>query len=232
MSVLENSVREDLDKTTRRVMGVLRPLRIVITNYPDQTEEIDAPYHPNDPGMGSRKLTFSSVLYIERDDFMEDPPKKFFRLGPGREVRLRYAYFITCEEVIKDDSGNVVELRCSYDPETRGGHAPDGRKVKGTLHWVSAENAQQVEIRLYDRLFTESEPDKDDDWKSSLNPDSMEVLTDAFVEPGLKESDPEELFQFERLGYFCVDRVDSTKNKPVFNRTVTLRDSWLKTKDK
>ncbi|MEE9552028.1 MAG: glutamine--tRNA ligase, partial [Gammaproteobacteria bacterium] len=230
MSVLENCVREYLDKTTKRVMGVLRPLRVVITNYPEgQTEELDAPYHPNQPEMGSRKVPFAKTLYIERDDFMEDPPKKFFRLGPGREVRLRYAYFITCEEAIFDDeTGELIELRCSYDPETKGGNAPDGRKVKGTLHWVSAEHALPAEVRLYDRLFTETEPDKDDDWKSFLNPDSVEVLENTYIEPGLAEAEPEDRFQFERLGYFCVDRKDSTKDRPVFNRTVNLRDSWAR----
>ena len=231
MSVLENSVREVLDKSTRRVMGILKPLRVVITNYPEgQTEELDCPYHPNQPEMGSRKVPFSKVIYIEQDDFMEDPAKKFFRLGPGREVRLRYAYFITCKEVIKNDAGEITELHCSYDPETKGGNAPDGRKVKGTIHWVSVENALHTEVRLYDRLFTEAEPDKNADWKSSLNPDSMEILSNAFVEPSLSDAEQEQRFQFERLGYFCVDRNDSIKGNPVFNRTVTLRDSWAKIK--
>jgi len=231
MSVLENSVREVLDKSTRRVMGILKPLRVVITNYPEgQTEELDCPYHPNQPEMGSRKVPFSKVIYIEQDDFMEDPAKKFFRLGPGREVRLRYAYFITCKEVIKNDAGEITELHCSYDPETKGGNAPDGRKVKGTIHWVSVENALHTEVRLYDRLFTEAEPDKNADWKSSLNPDSMEILSNAFVEPSLSDAEQEQRFQFERLGYFCVDRNDSIKGNPVFNRTVTLRDSWAKAK--
>ena len=231
MSVLENSVREVLDKSTRRVMGILKPLRVVITNYPEgQTEELDCPYHPNQPEMGSRKVPFSKVIYIEQDDFMEDPAKKFFRLGPGREVRLRYAYFITCKEVIKNDTGEITELHCSYDPETKGGNAPDGRKVKGTIHWVSVENALHTEVRLYNRLFTEAEPDKNADWKSSLNPDSMEILSNAFVEPSLSDAEQEQRFQFERLGYFCVDRNDSIKGNPVFNRTVTLRDSWAKIK--
>ncbi len=222
MSVLENSVRAVLDKSTRRVMGILKPLRVVITNYPEgQTEELDCPYHPNQPEMGSRKVPFSKVIYIEQDDFMEDPAKKFFRLGPGREVRLRYAYFITCKEVIKNDTGEITELHCSYDPETKGGNAPDGRKVKGTIHWVSVENALHTEVRLYDRLFTEAEPDKNADWKSSLNPDSMEILSNAFVEPSLSDAEQEQRFQFERLGYFCVDRNDSIKGNPVFNRTVT-----------
>ena len=232
MSVLENSVREVLDKTTRRVMGVLNPLRVVITNYPDdQTEQFDCPFHPNQPQMGTRKVPFSKVIYIEQDDFMEDPPGKFFRLSPRREVRLRYAYFITCDEVIKNNDGSIAELRCSYDPDSRGGNAPDGRKVKGTIHWVSADHALQTEVRLYDRLFTEAEPDRDDDWKSSLNPDSVKTISNAFIEPGLSTALPEQRFQFERLGYFCVDRKDATPGLPVFNRIVTLRDSWAKTKN-
>ncbi|MBM2829623.1 MAG: glnS [Gammaproteobacteria bacterium] len=230
MSVLENSVREDLDETARRVMAVLRPLRVVITNYPENsTEELDAPYHPNKPEMGSRRVPFSRVIYIEQDDFMENPPKKFFRLSPGAEVRLRYAYFIKCEEVIKDkQTGAVIELRCSYDPQTKGGNAPDGRKVKGTLHWVSADHAFKSEVRLFDRLFTVPVPDGEGDWKSVINPGSVEVLKDACLEPGLAGAKPEERFQFERLGYFCADHKDSTQGKPVFNRTVTLRDSWAK----
>jgi glutaminyl-tRNA synthetase len=233
MSVLENSVREVLDKSTRRVMGVLKPLRVVITNYPeDQSEEFECPYHPNQPEMGSRKVPFSKVIYIEQDDFMEDPPKKFFRLCPGREVRLRYAFFITCNEVIKNEAGEIIELHCSYDPETKGGNAPDGRKVKGTMHWVSVEHALQTEVRLYDRLFTEAEPDKNDNWKSSLNPNSMEILGNVFVEPSLLEAEPEQCFQFERLGYFYLDHNDPAKGNPVFNRTVTLRDSWAKVEKK
>ena len=232
MSVLENSVREELDKTTKRVMGVLNPLRVVITNYPDdKTEQLDCPFHPNQPDMGTRKVPFSKVIYIEQDDFMEDPPRKFYRLGPGREVRLRYAYFITCDEVIKSDDGSVAELRCSYDPDTRGGNAPDGRKVKGTIHWVSENHALQTEVRLYDRLFTEAEPDRDDDWKSSLNPDSVKIISNAFLEPGISSATPEQRFQFERLGYFCVDRKDTVPGKPVFNRIVMLRDSWAKAKN-
>jgi len=236
MSVLENCVREDLDKTTRRVMGVLKPLRVVIENYPeDQTEnqgeELDAPYHPNDPDMGSRKVPFSKVIYIERDDFMEEPPKKFFRLGPGREVRLRYAYFITCNDFIKDENGNVIELRCTYDPLTKGGNAPDGRKVKGTIHWVSAEHALEAEVRVYDRLFNDPEPDSnkhDKDWKEFLNPDSREILNNAKLEPSLATATAGDQFQFERLGYFNIDTKDSSAGKPVFNRTITLRDSWVK----
>ncbi len=232
MSVLENCVREDLDKTTRRVMGVLNPLRVVIENYPDdQTEELDAPYHPNDPDMGSRKVPFSKVIYVERDDFMEEPPRKFFRLGPGREVRLRYAYFITCNDFIKDDNGEVVELRCTYDPLTKGGNAPDGRKVKGTIHWVSAEHALEAEVRVYDRLFNDPEPDSnkhEKDWKEFLNPDSRQILDNAKLEPGLATATAGDQFQFERLGYFNVDVKDSAAGKPVFNRTITLRDSWAK----
>jgi len=236
MSVLENCVREDLDKTTRRVMGVLKPLRVVIENYPeDQTEnqgeELDAPYHPNDPDMGSRKVPFSKVIYIERDDFMEEPPRKFFRLGPGREVRLRYAYFITCNDFIKDENGNVIELRCTYDPLTKGGNAPDGRKVKGTIHWVSAEHALEAEVRVYDRLFNDPEPDSnkhDKDWKEFLNPDSREILNNAKLEPSLATATAGDQFQFERLGYFNIDTKDSSAGKPVFNRTITLRDSWVK----
>ena len=232
MSVFENCVREDLDKTTRRVMGVLNPLRVVIENYPEgQSEELDAPYHPNDPDMGSRKIPFSKVIYVERDDFMEEPPRKFFRLGPGREVRLRYAYFITCNDFIKDGDGEVIELRCTYDPETKGGNAPDGRKVKGTIHWVSAEHALDAEVRVYDRLFNDPEPDSnkhDKDWKEFLNPDSKEILNNAKLEPSLATATAGNQFQFERLGYFNVDVKDSSEGKPVFNRTITLRDSWSK----
>ena len=232
MSVLENCVREDLDKTTRRVMGVLKPLRVVIENYPDdQSEELDAPYHPNDPDMGSRIVPFSKVIYVEHDDFMEEPPRKFFRLGPGREVRLRYAYFITCNEIIKDEHGDVVELRCTYDPETKGGKAPDGRKVRGTIHWVSAEHALDAEVRVYDRLFNDPEPDSnqhDRDWKEFLNPESIEILDNAKLEPSLSKAKAGDQFQFERLGYFNVESKNSKAGKPVFNRTIPLRDSWSK----
>ena len=210
-------------------------LTVVIENYPEgQVEQLNAPYHPNDPSMGSRDIPFSKVIYIEQDDFMEDPPKKFFRLGPGREVRLRYAYFITCTNVMKNDAGEVIELRCTYDPETKGGNAPDGRKVKGTIHWVPAEQALQTEIRLYDRLFVDPKPDSnkhEQDWKEFLNPESMVVLKEAFLEPSLATAEKEERFQFERIGYFCVDNKDDCQGKPVFNRTVTLRDSWAKQKD-
>ena len=232
MSVLENCVREDLDKTTRRVMGVLKPLRVVIENYPEgQSEELEAPYHPNNPDMGSRKVPFSKIIYVEQDDFMEEPPKKFFRLGPGREVRLRYAYFITCNDFIKDENGEVIELRCTYDPLSKGGNSPDGRKVKGTIHWVSKEHAIEAEVRLYDRLFNDPEPDSnkhDKDWKEFLNPDSMEILSNARLEPGLATATAGDQFQFERLGYFNVDAKDTEAGKPVFNRTITLRDPWSK----
>ena len=231
LSLLENCVREDLEKNTPRRMCVLRPLRVVIDNYPeDQVEEFDAPNHPNDPTMGTRKVPFSRVLYIERDDFLEDPPKKFFRLAPGREVRLRYAYFVKCTSVVKDpQTGEVTELHCTYDPDTRGGSAPDGRKVKGTLHWVSVEHALEVEVRLYDRLFRNANPASDGaDFKASLNPDSIETLTASQVEPSLARAAPETRHQFERQGYFCIDSTDSSDEKLVFNRTVTLRDSWAK----
>jgi glutaminyl-tRNA synthetase len=200
-------------------------------NYPeDKTEELEAVNNPEDASMGVRKVPFSRVLYIEREDFMEDPPKKFFRLAPGREVRLRYAYFIKCVEAVKDpQSGEIKELRCTYDPATRGGDAPDGRKVKATLHWVSAAHAVSAEVRLYDTLFTKrdaGEVEEGADWKSNLNPKSLEALTDCWVEPGLKDAPPASRWQFERLGYFCVDAKDSKPGKPVFNRTVTLRDPW------
>ena len=228
---LEYCVREDLNKTSPRFMGVLRPLRVVIENYPEgQVEDVEAINNPEDPAAGTRKVPFSRVLYIERDDFMEEPPKKFYRLAPGREVRLRYAYFIRCEKVVKDEGGNVVELRCTYDPETRGGDAPDGRKVKATLHWVSAAHAIDAEVRLYDHLFAKEDPNDvppGGDWRSNLNPDSLEVLSPCYVEPALAGVEPGTRIQFERLGYFCADP-DSTPGKPVFNRTVTLRDPWAK----
>ncbi len=231
MSVLENSLREDLDKTAPRVMAVLRPLKVVIDNYPeDAEEELDAANHPQKPEMGSRKVPFGRVIYIEKDDFMEDAPKKFFRLAPGREVRLRYAYFITCQQVIKDPATDeVIELHCSYDADTRGGNAADGRKVKGTLHWVSAKHALRSEVRLYDRLYTEANPTQGDgDSKDCLNPDSVEILGDALVEPSLRTAKAEDRFQFERLGYFVADRQDWDPQHPVFNRAVTLRDTWGK----
>ena len=233
MALLEYYVREDLNKRAPRVMGVLRPLRLVIDNYPeDQVEELDAINNPEDPGMGSRKVPFSRVLYIEQDDFQEDPPKKFFRLAPGREVRLRYAYYVKCVRVVKDDrTGEVVEVRCVYDPKTRGGSSPDGRKVRGTLHWVSAAHSLEAEVRLYDRLFEKANPagEKDGpDFTTYLNPNSLEIIRSARVEPSLAGALPESRCQFERLGYFCVDSVDSSDERLVFNRTVTLRDSWAK----
>ncbi|MGB2884465.1 MAG: glutamine--tRNA ligase/YqeY domain fusion protein [Dehalococcoidia bacterium] len=236
IALLEHCIREDLNKRAPRVMAVLRPLRVVIDNYPeDQTEEVDAVNNPEDPDMGMRKVPFSRVLYIERDDFREDPPPKFFRLAPGREVRLRYAYFITCVGVVKDEhTGEVVELRCTYDPASRGGNSPDGRKVKGTIHWVSAAHALEVEVRLYDRLFTAEDPGEVRDgagFESVLNPDSQEIVT-GYIEPSLAGAAPGSRYQFERLGYFCVDSKDSSAERMVFNRTVTLRDSWAKIEKK
>ena len=230
IAMLEHFVREDLNRKARRVMGVLRPLRVVIDNYPEgQVEELDAVNNPEDPAMGSRKVPFSRDLYIERYDFHEDPPRKFFRLAPGREVRLRYGYFIKCVGVVKDERGEVVELRCTYDPETRGGHAPDGRKVRGTIHWVSAAESVAAEVRLYDLLFTVEKPDDEADYETTLNPDSLETLTSCRLEPGLAEAEPGTPYQFERLGYFRVDSEDSSPGALVFNRTVPLRDSWRKT---
>jgi glutaminyl-tRNA synthetase len=233
MGILEESVREDLNERSPRVMCVLRPLRLVIVNYPeDMAEEFDAANHPNQPEMGSRKVPFSRVAYIERDDFMEEPPKGYFRLSPGREVRLRYAYIVKCVGVVKDENtGEIVEVHCTYDPESRGGSAPDGRKIKGTIHWVSASHSVEAEVRLYDRLFSSPNPGGEKggpDWKSCLNADSIEILPACRLEPGLAGAGPEDRFQFERQGYFCVDRVDSNPGSPVFNRTVTLRDSWAK----
>jgi len=233
LALLEFSLRGDLNKRSPRVMGVLRPLKVVIENYPEnQVEMLEAINNPEDAGMGVREVPFARVLYIERDDFMENPPKKFFRLGPGREVRLRYAYFITCTGVIKDpDTDEVVELRCTYDPATRGGNAPDGRKVKGTIHWVSAEHALNAQVRLYDHLFNKPNPDEVEpgqEFTANLNPNSLEVLTDCKVEPSLADIAPGARVQFERLGYFCADTVDSTPDALVFNRTVTLRDTWAK----
>ncbi len=237
LALLEYTIREDLNKRAPRVMGVLRPLRVVIDNYPEgRVEELDGPYHPEDPGMGSRKIPFSRELYIERDDFREDPPKKYFRLAPGREVRLRYAYYIKCGHVIKDDkTGEVVEVHCTYDPNTRGGYSPDGRKVKGTLHWVSAAHCLKAEARLYDRLFKKADPEgekKNRDFTTYLNPSSLEVLTNCRVEPSLTGAAPESRYQFERLGYFCVDSKNSLPDALVFNRTVTLRDTWAKIEKK
>ncbi len=230
MGVLENCIRSDLDPKTARVMAVLRPLRVVIENYPDdQVELLEGPYHPNDASMGSRQIPFSQVLYIEQDDFREVAPRKFFRLAPGREVRLRYAYYITCQRVIKDDKGDIVELRCTYDPQTKGGSSPDGRKVKGTLHWVSEAHAITAEVRLYDRLFQEPNPGASGTHlKAALNPHSIEVLTHSKVEASLANAQAGERYQFERQGYFCVDNIDSSADALVFNRIVTLRDSWAK----
>lgn len=232
IALLEHCVREDLNKRAPRVMAVLCPLRVVIDNYPeDKVEELDAINNPEDPDMGTRKVPFSRVLYIEREDFREEPPKKFFRLALGHEVRLRYAYFIKCVDVVKDETGKVVELHCTYDPKTRGGDAPDGRKVKATLHWVSASHALKAEVRLYDHLFTKANPDDVEEGKdiiSNLNPKSLEVLTSCQIEPSLKNAKPGNRYQFERLGYFCVDSVDSSDKKLVFNRTVSLRDTWAK----
>jgi len=210
-------------------MGVLHPLKVVIDNYPeDRTEELEAINNPEDPGMGSRKVPFSRVLYIEQEDFHQDPPKKFFRLAPGREVRLRYAYYIKCVDVVKDEAtGEIIELRCTYDPRTRGGWSKDGRKVKGTLHWVSATHALEAEIRLYGRLLTKPGPAGEDDFMACLNPNSLERLTSCLIEPSLKDATPQSRYQFERQGYFCVDP-DSSSKKLVFNRTVPLRDSWAK----
>jgi len=231
IALLEHCLREDLNKTSPRVMAVLRPLKVVIDNYPaGQVEELDAVNNPEDPAAGTRKVPFSRELYIEQEDFMEEPPKKFFRLAPGREVRLRYAYFLTCTDVVKDASGNVVELHCLYDPATRGGDAPDGRKVKATLHWVSARHARKAEVRLYDNLFTKEDPEdapEGQDFTANLNPNSLEVLTDCYVEPALTGATPLSRYQFERLGYFCVDP-DSTAGRLIFNRTVTLKDTWAK----
>ena len=227
LALLEHHVREDLNRHAPRRMAVLRPLRVVIENYPEgKTEELEAVNNPEDPEAGTRMVPFARVLYIERDDFMEDPPRKFFRLAPAREVRLRYAYFIKCVDVVKDESGEITELRCTYDPETRGGHAPDGRKVKATIHWVSAEHAATGEVRLYDRLFTVENPlAEEGDWHDHLNPKSLETLDECKLEPCLAEVDPGYRCQFERLGYFCADP-DTSPGKPVFNRTVTLRDPW------
>ena len=229
VSLLEHSVREDLNKRAPRVMAVLQPLKIVIENYPEeQTEELAAVNNPENPEAGTRNVPFSRELFIEQNDFMEDPPRKFFRLAPGREIRLRYAYFITCTQVIKNENGHVIELRCTYDPETKGGSAPDGRKVKGTIHWVSAKHCLDAEVRLYDRLFSVSNPGRDGDFKKDINTDSLQVLTHCKVEPSLKNTDPNVTVQFERKGYFCIDLVDSSPDHLIFNRTVPLRDSWKK----
>lgn len=230
VGLLEYCVRQDLNRHAERRMAVLNPLKVVITNYPEsESEELEAINNPEDESTGKRKVPFSRELFIERDDFREDPPKKFFRLAPGREVRLRYAYFLKCEDVVKDDSGEIIELRCSYDPKTKGGSAPDGRKVRGTIHWVSAQHAVSPEIRLYDRLFLSPEPGSgSDDFKADINPDSLEILTNCKLEPSLINAKASEHYQFERVGYFNVDPLDSREGSPVFNRTVTLRDTWAK----
>lgn len=231
MSVLEECLRDDLNESSLRVMGVLEPLKVVIENYPDGSgEDVELMNHPLKPELGTRKVAFSKVIYIERSDFMEDPPKKFFRLGPGREVRLRGAYYITCKDVVKDDAtGEVKELVCTYDPQSKGGGTPDGRKVKGTIHWVSAEHAHPAEIRLYDRLFIMDNPEKGGaDFRDALNPNSLKVINDAMVEPSLSMAKPGEVFQFERQGYFCVETKDTKPGCLVFNRTVTLKDTWAK----
>ena len=235
MGLLENFVRDDLNKRANRVMGVLRPLKLVIDNYPDgQAEELDAVNNPEDPSAGTRKVPFSKVLYIEQDDFCEVPPPKYFRLAPGQEVRLRYAYFVRCTGVLKDPAGNVTEVHCTYDPATRGGDSPDGRKVKGTIHWVSAAHAIEAEVRLYDRLFTKEDPDdvpEGQTYLANLNPASLEVIPHAKLEPSLKDAPVGARYQFERHAYFCVD-ADSKPGRPVFNRTVSLKDSWAKEQQK
>jgi glutaminyl-tRNA synthetase len=232
LALLEHCVREDLNKHAPRVMAVLKPLRVVIDNYPEgQSEELDAVNNPEDPEAGTRKVPFSRELYIERDDFREEPPKKFYRLAPGREVRLRYAYFITCVNAVKDKNGEIAELHCTYDPATRGGDAPDGRKVKSTMHWVSAPHAVEAVVRVYETLFAKANPDEvegDGDFTANLNPNSREVLEGCKLEPGLANASAGERFQFERLGYFCVDSSSNENGAPVFNRTVSLRDEWAR----
>ena len=229
LALLEHCVREDLNQRAPRVMAVLHPLKVVIDNYPEgTTEEFDAVNNPEDAGMGTRKVPFSRVLYIERDDFREDPPRRFFRLAPGREVRLRYACYITCVDVVKDENGDVVELHCTYDPESRGGSSPDGRRVQATLHWVSAEHAADAEVRLYNHLFESADPSGGEDFISGLNPESLVTLTSCKVEPSLADAEPGARYQFERQGYFCVDAVDSAPGRLMFNRTVSLRDSWAR----
>lgn len=231
MGVLEECLRDDLNESSLRVMGVIDPLKVVVENYPDgMTEEFELMNHPLKPELGTRKVPFSKVIYIEQSDFMEEPPKKFFRLGPGREVRLRGAYYITCKEVVKDQAtGEVKELICTYDPESKGGGTPDGRKVKGTIHWVSSEHAVPCEIRLYDRLFLKDNPEKGGaDFRDALNPESLKIIGSAMVEPSLAQAGPGQVFQFERQGYFCVEPRDSRPEQLVFNRTVTLKDTWSK----
>ncbi len=235
MGLLESCLRNDLNEKAPRVMGVLKPLKVIIENYPeDKTEELIAKNHPQKEEMGTRTITFSREIYVERDDFMEDPPKKFFRLGPGREVRLRYAYLVTCNEIIKDKDGNVIQLLCTYDPATKGGNAPDGRKVKGTIHWVNAKECINAKVRLYDRLFKDEDPEENKkDFIDNLNPESLQELESCKLEKSLANAEPEKVYQFERVGYFCRDNQDSkikdaAKSSPVFNRTVTMRDAWAK----
>jgi glutaminyl-tRNA synthetase len=235
LAMLEHYVREDLNKRTPRVMAVLRPLKVVLDNYPEnQVEEMEAINNPEDQSAGTRKVPFSKVLYIEQDDFRENPPKGYYRLSPGREVRLRYGYLVTCTSVVKNDKGEVIEVHCSYDPATRGGNTPDGRKVKSTIHWVSAAHAIDAEVRLYDNLFTKENPDEAEEGKdfiANLNPNSLEVVSNAKLEPSMANVTAGKRYQFERLGYFCVDP-DSTPGKPVFNRTVALKDTWAKVEKK
>ena len=237
IALLENSLREELNKTASRYMGVLNPLKVVLTNYPEgQIEWLEAVNNPEDPAAGTRKLPFGRELYIDRDDFREVPPPKYYRLAPGAEVRLRWGYFITCQEVVKDANGNIVELRCTYDPQTKGGNAPDGRKVKGTIQWVEATNAIDAEIRQYDRLFTKEDPDDleegQEDFLANLNPDSLHILHNCKLEPALGKLTPETRVQLERVGYFCADRYDYSPEHPVFNLTVSLKDSWAKIEKK
>lgn len=236
IAMLEHSVREELNATAPRVLGVLDPVKVVITNYPEeQVEEFEMPYHPEDESMGKRKVPFAREIYIERDDFMEEPPKKFFRLAPGREVRLRFAYYITCQDVVKDENGTITEIHCTYDPETKGGWSKDGRKVKGTLHWVSAKHGLPAQVRLYDHLFVKENPmdvEEGDSFTDNLNPDSLTTLTHCVVEPSLADAKPGFICQFERKGYFCADSKEHTPENPVFNRTASLRDSWAKMQKK
>jgi glutaminyl-tRNA synthetase len=235
LGLLEYFLREDLNRRVNRVMAVLRPLRLVIDNYPEgQVEHMEAVNNPEDPGQGTRQVPFSRVLYIEQDDFREDPPKQYFRLSTGREVRLRYGYLVTCTSVVKDSSGQVTEVHCTYDPATRGGNTPDGRKVKGTIHWVSAEHAIDAEVRIYDHLFTKEDPNEvadGQDFTANLNPNSLEIVNAAKLEPSLRGAKSGSRYQFERLGYFSVDP-DTTPQKLVFNRTVALRDTWAKIEKK
>ena len=237
VALLEHCLREDLNQHAPRVMGVLRPLKLIIDNYPEgQTEEFEAVNNPEDPSVGTRLIPFSRALYIEEDDFREDPPSKFYRLAPGKEVRLRYAYLVTCVDVVKDEqTGDVVEVHCTYDPDSRGGTAPDGRRVRGTLHWVSQADSVAAEVRLYDHLFSQPNPDEDagddtngEDLPAGLNPNSLEILEQCRVEPGLAQAAPGSIYQFERQGYFVVDNADSKPGAPVFNRAVSLRDTWAR----